>query len=108
MSNQSRAPQMATGAASMKAMSTGRRKSAAVACGGRRVTAVETGDYLGQEPPTGSVAVTIAAGATPTFSVFATASSAIPFAPAVSRVFVRFTDAAGASHGETSVAVMTE
>jgi outer membrane protein assembly factor BamB len=59
-------------------------------------------------PPAASVAVTIGAGATPTFSVFATASGTIPFAPGVSRVFLRFTDAAGAPHGSTSVAVMTE
>ena len=59
-------------------------------------------------PPAASVPVTIAAGATPTFSVFVTASGAIPFAPGTSRIFVRFLDGSGASHGATSVAVETQ
>ncbi len=48
------------------------------------------------------------AGATPTFSVFLQASGAIPFAPATSRVFVRFKDAGGGLHGSTSVAIETQ
>jgi len=59
-------------------------------------------------PPSPTVPVTIAAGATPTFSVFVTASAAIPFAPGTSRIFVRFLDAGGNSHGSSSVAVQAE
>jgi len=59
-------------------------------------------------PPAATVPVTIAAGATPTFSVFVSASGAIPFAPGTSRIFVRFLDGAGALHGVTSVAVETD
>lgn len=57
--------------------------------------------------PTASLPVTIAAGATPTFSVFVTASNLIALAPATSRIFVRFLDSGGVSHGATSVAVET-
>ena len=59
-------------------------------------------------PPAATVPVTITAGATPTFSVFVSASGAIPFAPGASRIFVRFLDGAGALHGATSVAVETD
>jgi outer membrane protein assembly factor BamB len=59
-------------------------------------------------PPVSSVSVTFASGATPTFSVFATASGTVPFAPAASRIFLRFTDSSGATHGSTSVAVRTQ
>ena len=48
-----------------------------------------------------------AAGATPTFSVFVTANSAIPFDPAASRLFIRFVDASGGEHGAASVALTT-
>jgi len=58
-------------------------------------------------PPAPGVTLPFAAGATPTFSVFATASAVIPNLPAVNRVFVRFTDSAGAPRGNTSVAVRT-
>ncbi len=59
-------------------------------------------------PPTSSVAIAnFATGATPTFSVFLTATGSIPFHPADSRVFVRFLDSSGAEHGATSVAVTT-
>jgi DNA-binding beta-propeller fold protein YncE len=58
-------------------------------------------------PAAPSVSASIAGGATPTFTVFLTATAAIPFSPATSRVFVRFTDAQGQSHGSTSVAVTT-
>ncbi|MDB5397893.1 MAG: hypothetical protein JWM91_5399 [Rhodospirillales bacterium] len=60
------------------------------------------------QSPSASVHPTINAGATPTFSVFAVGSGAIPFAPATSRVFVRFTDSGGAVRGSTSVAVVTD
>jgi sugar lactone lactonase YvrE len=55
----------------------------------------------------GSVTTSIAAGSVPTFSIFATATASIPFAPATNRIFVRFKYANGASHGSTSVAVET-
>ena len=58
--------------------------------------------------PTQSVTLTIGAGSNPTFSVFASASGAIAFAPATSRIFVRFKDASGGLHGSTSVAVETD
>jgi NHL repeat len=59
-------------------------------------------------PPTAnSVVQSFPAGSTPTFSIFATATAPIAFAPGTSRVFVRFEDSAGASHGSTSVAVET-
>jgi YVTN family beta-propeller protein len=56
-------------------------------------------------PPAVSFQQSFAANATPTFSVFLGATGQIPFAPATSRVFVRFKDAAGITHGSTSVAV---
>jgi hypothetical protein len=59
-------------------------------------------------PPAASVTTTINANATPTFSIFGTASGAIPFDPANSRVFVTFTDSGNAVRGETSVAVETQ
>jgi hypothetical protein len=58
--------------------------------------------------PTASFTASIAANATPTFSVFATASGAVPLAPGTARIFVRFTDSGGATHGSTSVAVQTD
>ena len=58
-------------------------------------------------PAAATVPVDFTANATPTFSVFVGASATIPFAPATSRIFVRFKDAGGASHGSTSVAVTT-
>ena len=59
-------------------------------------------------PPAASVPVTIAAGATPTFSVFAKATASIALTPGASRIYVRFTDSSGVSHGSTSVAVVTD
>jgi sugar lactone lactonase YvrE len=58
-------------------------------------------------PPSASVPIAFAANATPTFSIFANASAPIGFAPGTSRIFVRFTDGNGVSHGATSVAVTT-
>jgi hypothetical protein len=58
-------------------------------------------------PPATSISQSFAAGAAPTFSVFASASAPVAFAPATNRIFVRFKDSAGASHGSTSVAVET-
>jgi sugar lactone lactonase YvrE len=59
-------------------------------------------------PPAAAVPVTIATGATPTFSVFVSAAGAISFAPGTSRIFARFLDGAGTLHGVTSVAVETD
>jgi hypothetical protein len=60
------------------------------------------------QTPAPTVTVTIAANATPTFSIFATASGAIPLDPANSRIFVTFSDTGGTVRGETSVAVQTQ
>jgi DNA-binding beta-propeller fold protein YncE len=57
--------------------------------------------------PAASVPLTIAGGTTPTFSIFVSAAGAVPFDPAGSRIFVRFTDAGGELHGSTSVAIET-
>ena len=65
-----------------------------------------TGACLGT--PGSSVTVNFSAGLTPTFSIFLTASGAIPLDPGNSRVFVRFKDTAGALHGSTSLAVETQ
>jgi len=51
------------------------------------------------------VTTTIASEETPTFAVFATATSDIPLDPANSRIFVRFRDGSGTVRGATSVAV---
>ena len=59
-------------------------------------------------PAAASVSLTDAAGATPTFSIFASAGGAIPFSPATNRIFVRFKDSSGGLHGSTSVAVQTK
>ena len=59
-------------------------------------------------PAASSVNVAIAGNATPTFSIFAGASGAIPFLPGVNRIFVQFSDLFGAVRGSTSVAVETQ
>jgi hypothetical protein len=59
-------------------------------------------------PPAAAVTLAYANGATPTFSIFVTASAAVPLDPADSRLFVRFLDGSGVSHGATSVAVGTD
>jgi hypothetical protein len=58
-------------------------------------------------PSESSVTTQIDSGATPTFAVFVTAAGAVPYDPELRRVFVRFTDAGGATRGATSVAVKT-
>ena len=58
--------------------------------------------------PTGSVTLSYAGGAAPTFSVFVQATGPIPFAPGLSRAFIRFKDAGGGLHGSTSVALETQ
>ena len=64
-----------------------------------------TGQCLSAIGP--SVTTTIAAGAEPTFGIFATASGTVAFSPGVNRIFVRFTDGSGIVRGLTSVAVAT-
>jgi streptogramin lyase len=58
--------------------------------------------------PAATATLTVNANDTPTFSVFATASGAVTFAPATTRIFVRFKDSGGATRGSTSVAVRTQ
>ncbi len=60
--------------------------------------------------PGNAVSTAIGAGATPTFAVFAAGrGTAVPFSPAVNRVFVRFRDSASnAVLGATSVAITTQ
>jgi hypothetical protein len=52
-----------------------------------------------------SVTVTINAGATPTFAIFATAGGAIALDPAANRIFVVFADSGTVIRGRTSVAL---
>jgi virginiamycin B lyase len=66
----------------------------------------QTGACL--SPPASTAATQIPANGTPTFSIFATASAAIPFAPASNRIIVKFKNQYGELRGETSVAVDTE
>lgn len=63
---------------------------------------------LCNNPPASSVTSAIASNATPTFTVFATASGAIAFAPATARIFLRFFDSSNRTHGSTSIAVKTQ
>lgn len=74
------------------------------------VTLCQTDPSSGQclAPPASSVALTIAANAVPTFSIFVTASASLTAEPAVNRIYVRFLDARGISHGSTSVAIETD
>jgi len=75
-----------------------------------RLTICQSNPANGQclATPAATVTTTINANATPTFSIFATASGAISFDPANSRIFVVFTDSTNAVRGETSVAVQTQ
>ena len=50
----------------------------------------------------------VEAGATPTYSVFVTATGTVPFDPANNRIVVEFTDSGGVVRGSTSVAVTTQ
>jgi hypothetical protein len=74
------------------------------------LTLCQTNPQTGQclAPPAASVTTAVAADATPTFGIFGTASGAIAFNPAGSRIFVQFTDASGVERGATSVAVETQ
>lgn len=57
-------------------------------------------------PPAASVATSVNTNATPTFSVFVTASGAVPFDPANTRIRVLFLED-GAVRGSSSIAVLT-
>jgi hypothetical protein len=67
-----------------------------------------TGACINPTTPGTSAAVTINAGATPTFGIFVTGTGAVSFAPGTNRVFVRFKDSGGSTRGSTSVAVRTQ
>jgi len=66
-----------------------------------QLTMCQTNPSNGQclPPLSPQVPVTIDAGATLTFSVFATATGQVPFAPGTSRIFVRFIDSSNIPHG---------
>ena len=70
-------------------------------------TICQTNPGTGQclAPPAPTVSLNFAGGTDPTFSVFLQASGPIAFAPATSRIFVRFKDSSNGIHGSTSVAV---
>jgi subtilase family serine protease len=68
-------------------------------------TNASTGACL--SPPVASFQQAYQPNASQTYSLFLTASGPITFAPATARVFLRFLDSSGASHGSTSVAVET-
>lgn len=55
--------------------------------------------------PAASVTLNVLPNATPTFGVFVTSTEAVPFAPATTRVFVRFLDGNGVVRGATSAAI---
>jgi hypothetical protein len=57
--------------------------------------------------PAPEVTTTIASNATPTFGLFVVGGGIVPFDPSNNRIFVRFTDEFGRTHGLTSVAVTT-
>lgn len=51
--------------------------------------------------------ITYTADETVTYSIFVTALGPVPFDPGTARIFFRFTDTDGVSHGSTSIAVTT-
>ena len=59
-------------------------------------------------PPVASFQQAYQPNASQTYSVFVSASGPVTFAPATARIFLRFLDSSGASHGSTSVAVETD
>jgi hypothetical protein len=66
----------------------------------------QTGACINPSVPASSVSLTINAGETPTFSIFAQASGSIPLDAATKRIFVRFREGT-ILRGATSVAVTT-
>jgi hypothetical protein len=78
-----------------------------------RIALCQTDPMTGQcvnptVPTTNPVAITINANEMPTFGIFVTGTSTVSFAPALNRIFVRFTDAGGLARGSTSVAARTQ
>lgn len=74
------------------------------------VTICQTNPSTGQcltAPGATTVVSPVATGATPTFSVFVTASAAIASDPVNNRIYILFTDPNGNPLGSTSVAVVT-
>lgn len=73
------------------------------------ISLCQTNPQSGQclQPPSATVTTTIGANATPTFAIFVSASSSVPFSPADNRILVTFADSTNAIRGETSVAVLT-
>ncbi len=59
-------------------------------------------------PPSASVPAQVNGNATASFGIFAAAHAAVPFMPAVNRIYVRFIDSGGVTRGSTSVAVETQ
>ena len=76
---------------------------------GLTLNVCETNPANGQclAPPAASVLASVANNATPTFSVFVSASETVAFAPDVNRIQVEFRDLGGSVRGSTSVAVAT-
>jgi virginiamycin B lyase len=74
------------------------------------VSICQTNPTTGQclSAPGASATTTVNANETPTFAVFATASGAVPFAPASNRIFVHLKDGNGVVRGATSVALRTQ
>lgn len=64
-----------------------------------------TGQCINPTVPAASVTTTVASNATPTFSIFASASEAIAFAPGNNRIAVEFSDDTGVLRGSTGVAI---
>jgi PKD repeat protein len=62
-------------------------------------------DEMDQMDIAPSIATQMDAGSTATFAVFVTANAIVPYDPEAHRIFVRFSDASGATRGATSIAV---
>ena len=71
-------------------------------------TLAEVAACINPATPAATATLTIAANATPTFSIFVTGSGAVANDPAANRIFVRFKDGGGVTRGSTSVAVRTQ
>jgi hypothetical protein len=67
-----------------------------------------SGTCINPTVPASTATITIAAGETPSFAFFLTASDPIPYDPAYNRMFARFTDAGQVVRGATSVALSSD